>query len=385
MVADSWTRSIEAGVLPESEAPFAFRTGELSSYREEHPLSSVFPLLYDVLGRAAEASDCVMAIGDCDGRLLWVCGAPEAVRRAESIRFAEGTWWAERHVGTNAMGTSLRIADAVQIRSTEHFASAVQRWYCAAAPIRDPATGQILGVVDVTGGEAIGSPQTLAMIRASAAMSEAELNRLRVLRRLEGRTHRSVRILALGRADAEVRLGSRCFRLSPRHSDIVVMLAEHPEGLAADALSDALYGEADHRSSLRGEITRLRALMGSDIIQSRPYRFATDVWADWIETAANLDARRLSSALRRYEGPLLPRSEAPAVVSLRHRLDYQLRQAVLKCHDIDVIVTWTRSAEGAHDLEALEHQLALLGRESPMWAGTELAVHHLRAEFGLPQ
>lgn len=384
MVEASWARSIEAGVRPESEAPFAFRAGELSTFRAEHALSSVFPLLYDVIGRAAVASDCVMAIGDEDGRLLWVCGTSEALSRAERIQFAEGAWWAERHVGTNALGTALTVSDAVQVRSTEHFTSAVQRWYCAAAPIHDPDTRAVIGAIDVTGGEAIGLPQTLAMIRASAAMAEAELGRLRVLQQLEGRPPATVRIEALGRGQAQVRIRDRCVRLSARQSDIVVLLAEHPDGLGSDALSEALYDEADHRSSLRGEITRLRAALGAGVIASRPYRFTTDVSADWLETSADVACRRVSSAIRRYSGPLLPRSEAPAVVIARRRLEYQLREAVLKSQDVDVVVSWTRSTDGAHDLEAWEHQLSLLDGASPLRAVTELEVRRLRSDFGLP-
>ena len=63
-------------------------------YRGEHWLSRVFPLLYDILGRIAEDCECVMALGDEFGQLLWVCGQPDVLRKAETINFAEGTSWA---------------------------------------------------------------------------------------------------------------------------------------------------------------------------------------------------------------------------------------------------------------------------------------------------
>ena len=35
--------------------------------------------------------------------------------------------------------------------ATEHFIEVVQAWTCAAAPVHDPETGELLGVIDLTG------------------------------------------------------------------------------------------------------------------------------------------------------------------------------------------------------------------------------------------
>jgi hypothetical protein len=123
-----------------------------------------------------------MAVADARGQLLWVCGLPGVLRRAEEILFVEGAQWDEAHAGTNAPGTALRLDAAVSIRSAEHFVRPVQRWSCAAAPIHDPRSHAILGIVDITGGPDVGSPQTIAMIRAAARMAESELGRLDALR-----------------------------------------------------------------------------------------------------------------------------------------------------------------------------------------------------------
>ena len=281
LVAASWGRSIAAGLQSDAAAPFAFEADELAAYRAEHPLSAVFPMLYDVLGRAAEDSDFVMAVGDSDGRLLWVCGRPNVLRAADGIHFTEGAWWAERQVGTNALGTSLEVAGPVQIRSAEHFTLLVQPWSCAAAPIYDPETQRVLGVVDITGTADASSPLSLAMVRAAARMAEAELGRLMTLRNVLGDSTRRMRISALGRPDAAVRIDGRDLRLSRRHSDIVVLLAEHPEGLSAEELSDALYGEGDdHQSSLRGDVR----------VQSVRARF-DDVGAEQSAEAGDLAAQ----------------------------------------------------------------------------------------------
>jgi transcriptional regulator of acetoin/glycerol metabolism len=127
VVAESWIRSSAAGVDPDAHlAPVVLDTPDLVDYRSAHPLSRVFPLLYDVLGRAAVDCDCVLAVGDADGKLLWVCGPPGVLRRVEAINFVEGSAWDENHAGTNAPGTALHLDAAVQIHSAEHFNRLVQ-------------------------------------------------------------------------------------------------------------------------------------------------------------------------------------------------------------------------------------------------------------------
>jgi transcriptional regulator of acetoin/glycerol metabolism len=136
VVADSWLRSVAAGVdVDTSRPPIVLDRDLLTEYRAGHPLASVFPLLYDVLGRAAEDCDSVMAITDAQGQLLWVRGKPGVLRQAEAIQFVEGAQWDERHAGTNAPGTALLLDAPVTITSAEHFVRPVQRWSCAAAPV----------------------------------------------------------------------------------------------------------------------------------------------------------------------------------------------------------------------------------------------------------
>src|ERR1700735_3385259 len=65
MVADSWLRSVAAGVdVDASRPPITLERDLLTEYRAGHPLAKVFPLIYDVLGRAAEDCDSVMAVTD---------------------------------------------------------------------------------------------------------------------------------------------------------------------------------------------------------------------------------------------------------------------------------------------------------------------------------
>jgi DNA-binding CsgD family transcriptional regulator len=55
--------------------------------------------------------------------------------------------WNERYVGTNALGTALAWAAPILVRGPDHFAGVLAGVTFAAAPIVDPRTGQLLGVV----------------------------------------------------------------------------------------------------------------------------------------------------------------------------------------------------------------------------------------------
>jgi hypothetical protein len=379
MVADSWLRSAAAGVNANtSQPPITLAADLLPDYRAQHPLAEVFPLLYEVAGRAAEDCDSILAVADERGRLLWVRGKPSVLRRAESIRFVEGAQWDEGHAGTNAPGTALRLDAPVTIKSAEHFVRPVQRWSCAAAPVHEPGSGAILGVIDVTGGRAVDSPQTLAMVRAAARMAESELARRSLAATVRyrepdksgpsGHHHplTEIRLSALGRSECVVSIGPRTLRLSPRHSEIMVILAACPAGLAGDELAYLLYPDDLISSTLRAELVRLRSLLGGQVLASRPYRLTCEVASDWAAVSAQLAAGDLAEALRQYRGPLLPRSEAPGVVELRGELDRALRAAILASGRPEFLIGWTRSRWGADDLEMWQRLRAVLPASSPL-------------------
>ena len=370
-VADSWHRSAAAGVqVQHTETAITLPDTELRDYRSAHPLASVFPLLDDVLGQAARDCDAVMAVSDAAGQLLWVCGSGATLRKAETIGFVEGSNWDERLAGTNAPGLALRLDRPVSVVRSEHFRQSVQPWSCAAAPIHDPRTSSLLGVLDITGGDQIVVPQTMAMVRAAARMAEAELAREMLTPRNPAPVSGPQLVLeALGRHEALVWIesvgGQRTqLRLSPRHSEIAVLLASAPHGLSGDELAYLLYEDDSPSSTLRAELNRLRGLLGEELLASRPYRLSAGVAGDWLAVEAQLAAGDLRSAMRAYRGPVLPRSVAPGVVRLREGLAHALRQAVLRSGEADLMSTWTRSSWGADDYEMWLAQRAAVGQGS---------------------
>lgn len=400
VVAASWQRAQTAGISAEHTlAPITLDRPDLLEYRDEHRLSRVFPLLYDILGRIAEDCGYVMALGDELGQLLWVCGEPGVLRKAETIHFAEGTAWDEERAGTNAPGTALRLDAPVVIRAAEHWGRQVHPWSCAAAPIHDPATQSILGILDITGKDDVASPQTLGMVRTAARMAEVELARIAAVeaappRRVTSRPRSRasdpatrlgppLQVQALGRPDCSLRIAGRTVRLSPRHSEILVLLMAEPDGVTGDQLALQVYPEDTRSSTVRAELARLRTLLGTDVLESRPYRLSCPAAGDWQLVDELLAAGRLRAALTDYRGPLLPHSDAPGIQELRDGLHHRVRAALLSCADPDLLAAWTRTRWGADDLVMWQQQAALLPAGSPLRALARAEADRLDARFGV--
>ena len=177
-IADSWRRSAAAGVDPcgSRVAPVVSDSDETSARWEAHPLSLMAPLIRSCLAASADESGHLIVVSDANGVLLWVEGnASLRMRAADSMNFAEGTLWSEGGAGTNAIGTALAAEHAVQVFATEHFNEVVQAWTCAAAPVSDPDTGQVIGVIDLTGKMSTVHPQNMAVATATARAVEAQL------------------------------------------------------------------------------------------------------------------------------------------------------------------------------------------------------------------
>ncbi|MDR8408124.1 GAF domain-containing protein [Nonomuraea sp. 3-1Str] len=210
LISASWRRSIQAGVDPEDgPAPLALDLSRLGDLRESHPLRPVLPLLTETLARTADESQHVVVITDREGRVLWRDGNPGVMRRADTIGLTDGHGWSEERMGTNGIGTALRVRRPVNVYSAEHLLRLLHIWSCSAAPILDPDSGELLGCVDVSGTALSLHPATAALVGAAARLAESELalrmyeRDERLLRRYEAlRGRPAVLLSATGRVIA---------------------------------------------------------------------------------------------------------------------------------------------------------------------------------------
>ncbi|MBB4688242.1 helix-turn-helix domain-containing protein [Amycolatopsis jiangsuensis] len=441
VVSESWERSLAARVDPEQgEAPLVFERAELNDLRAGHPLAAVLPLLRETLVSIAEDAEHMMVVTDADGLVLWREGATGVLLRADSLSLAEGTRWSEEATGTNAMGTALATGEPVQIYSAEHLVRRYHNWTCAAAPVRDPDTGALLGSIDVTGPLRTVHPAMLALVTASAQLAEGRLRaqlavrdekmRRANMRHLEALRGRPGALLSAGGrvlateacllpSTVEVRRGGgtvtlpdgRIATVDPldegfllrvattgaaprrrllleyltdgagsttvdgrdipftlRHAELLTLLALHPRGLSAEQLALQLYGESGNPVTVRAEIHRLRTQLGTGVVQTRPYRLAADLDADFLRARTALRRGDAGAAARCFRGPLLPGSESPAILEERESITAQVRRLVLNSDAPENLWSFWETSCGADDVEVLDALCAALDHTDPRLA-----------------
>ncbi|MFI0087114.1 GAF domain-containing protein [Streptomyces bobili] len=384
VIEQSWERTLRSGVDPENGYRARLLSpDEVRRRREESPLRDVLPVLREGLLSVADVARHIMVVADEDGRVLWREGCPTVLRKADGIGFELGADWREDVVGTNGVGTPAVVRRPVQVFAAEHFVRAQTAWTCAGAPITDPRSGRLLGVVDVSGPLDTMHPATLAWVDSVAKLAEATLRerhlgaleRLRavaapVLARIGGRavvvdgdgwtaavtgmpyTNRIAlprppsagrhRLPVLGLCTLEpladgwlVRscdgtvepeapgatrvvldltrprrwsvavtggAGRWSHGLSPRHAELLYVLAVHRAGRSASGLAEDVFGDPARRVTVRAEMSRVRRYLGG-LLEHRPYRFCEQAE---VEVLLPDDPR-----------DLLPHSTAPAVTGAR--------------------------------------------------------------------
>jgi len=375
MVADSWRLSRESGVSPDGVVPSVdMLDAELEAYRSAHPLAAVMPLIRRLLIEEAEDAGAIVVVADADARLLWVEGDPALRKLAERMNWVAGSRWDERTTGTNAPAAAMRLDHALQVFAREHYASNVAAWSCTAAPIHDPLTGKVLGALDITGRDDVVAPAVLGLVRAAVAAAETEL-RLRAMyqparpteqKRATRRTlapapttEQFLSVLGRDRAVlAESATDRRGTELSIRHSELLFLLAQHPEGYTADQLAIALHERDVPAVTVRAELSRLRSLLPGLALTGRPYRI-TSVRTDVAALRARLAAGDLAGAVSAYSGPILPSSESPEVQAERDLLHREIRSAVMRSKDATTVLEFANGPCSRDDVLVWRHAVGL--------------------------
>lgn len=96
--------------------------------------------------------------------------------------------------------------------------------------------------------------------------------------------------------------GSWSRELSPRHAELLCLLAVHRSGRSAAGLAGDMFGDPSRTVTVRAEMSRVRRYLGA-LLEHRPYRFCEDVDVEVLLPDEPRD--------------LLPHSMAPAVTDAR--------------------------------------------------------------------
>src|SRR3954469_13760344 len=173
VVVESWRRALGTGLgptdlLPSIEAdPYETRERWL-----EHPLGSLTHVLVAQLQLLVRESESLVQVTDPSGLTLHLDGVEWLKERAAEMNLVEGARCSETVNGTNGVGTALAVNHPVQVFAFEHFSHHHREWVCSGAPIHDPLSGRLVGVIDLTSPWKIAHPRSLELVTTAARTTE---------------------------------------------------------------------------------------------------------------------------------------------------------------------------------------------------------------------
>jgi sigma-54 dependent transcriptional regulator, acetoin dehydrogenase operon transcriptional activator AcoR len=164
VLAASWIRSQQAGV--DVSHPVTDFTEDIDT--GSRLVRCALPVL-DQLGSDTADLPLVIALTDHRARVIQRLDSSSAVGRLlDRVQFAPGFGYAEGVMGTNGVGTVLEAGQAVSVVGPEHFTEHLQQFACTGAPIIDPLTGRLEGVLDISALTATWSPLMHTLVKSAA-------------------------------------------------------------------------------------------------------------------------------------------------------------------------------------------------------------------------
>jgi hypothetical protein len=365
------------GISPDQHSPRHLHdVSDVLELRREHRLQQVISALHDLLADDSSSGRHLLVLTDARGEILWRVGSPDVLRRADRLEFPEGADWSEARIGTNAISEALVTGRPVQLFSAEHLVRTHHEWACTAAPISDPVTGRLLGVLDISGPLDTISADTLRMVRCAVRVAESLLgtpdggtsagapSSVRVSRQPVRRPSIGVESLELlGDKPAAVFVDGSRVPLTLRRAEILALLDSRTQGWTAEELAYELYGDAGTPQAIRTEMFRVRSMLGN-AVESNPYRFVSGLagCTDSGRVLRLLRDGQVADALEAYRAPLLSRSGSLTIQLLRDQLDLAVGSAARSSGDAGLLVRWLSTDTGSADFDAVEALGRLVGR-----------------------
>lgn len=170
-ILGSWWRCAVAGLRPDRfEVPYD------SDVDDRGRLAWAAASVMDRVGADLDGTNLGLVLTDHRGLVVSRrAGQRSTVRLLDQIQLAPGFMYGEQGVGTNAIGTAIESLAPTVVLAEEHFASVLTGMACAAMPVNDPATGRLLGVVDLSGAAVDANPLMLPLAKRAAWEIEQRL------------------------------------------------------------------------------------------------------------------------------------------------------------------------------------------------------------------
>ncbi len=257
VVLQSWQRSARLAPEPAARAPLLAEDEIHATRQHSHHLRRAAGLALSRADYLLQRTGNMLLLCDRDGIILDAVGDSATLSRGRENHLGHGGRWSEAAIGTNAIGTAIHLGRPVQINGTEHYSEEIQRWSCAASPVKDPGTGRLLGVIDISWPQGMRQPGSTALSSALALQVESELSRQLAQERQalleylhDGRM--SDQVLLLDRAGTQIFASEGFSRalddpqalnaLRERIPDLIDGLRDRGREAMLDALADCLPG-----------------------------------------------------------------------------------------------------------------------------------------------
>jgi hypothetical protein len=243
-------------------------------------------------------------------------------------------------------------------------------------------SGEIVGVLDVSGPFESVTPDSLRLVRCGVRLAEELLRSAAVPNgdvrppvhsaprdhraRRDGGAQSQLVLRLLGDAPSAALDGGSRRPLTLRRAEIMALLASRDQGWSADELAYEIHGDTGTGAAIRTEMHRIRHILG-DVLEANPYRFdsTVNVVTDASVVAAHLRDGRVAEAFTAYSAKLLTRSANLAVGFMRDELNAAVGASIRSSGDARLMLQWCTSDMGSSDTATAAAAAALIGPDDP--------------------
>ena len=319
-------------------------------------------LLEETIGDDTVGSDSFVFITDDRAGGLWTSDREGS--RAQLDTDSLAVLLSEEAAGTTAPSLALLHGTEMQVHGPEHYLTALTNLWAAAAPVRDESTGRVIGTVCVATVGEQPTAQTISLIALRwivRLVAQGRTSEGRPLIPVGAAAHVGAQVITCGPGAPHLVLGDGSDHpLTRRQCEILVLLLWHDAGLTADQLAVALSETGLDPVTVRAEVSRLRGVVGGELVRSRPYRLDPAVGCDLLDVATDAAAGRAANAVRVLtSGCSVANSTAPGVAEIVDEVVSDVGSAVVASSDVAALHAWTSSTWGRRD-DAAWRRLAAL-------------------------
>lgn len=320
-VTRSWERSHAAGLSPIGRLTCAdnLNASDLQRTRSQnHELVSRSQPIMEYLFEQVRHSHSMVILADRHGVLMHTLGDLDFLNKADRVALRCGASWHESQRGTNAIGTALAETHEMEIHGAEHYLDRNGFLTCAAAPIVS-ATGELMGILDISGDHRSRHPHTLGLVSTAACMIENNLVLascqhhivLKLHARAEGIGSVAQGVLALSEDGWLVGANRRAMEMLGMHRrDIGALQLPHVLNTDMDTLLAQAYKAAGHPLALhtpQGK-TLFASIQMAPHLSVKPHTAPCAPKADALSQldTGDMQWRRAADKARRVAGKDIP-------------------------------------------------------------------------------